>query len=208
MIEGAVSAFMPRYGKPERPAVGSAMRASAMRVIGLAGWSGAGKTTLLCKTIPLLAARGLRVSTVKQAHHGFEVDTPGKDSWLHRQAGAAEVMVFSPLRWALMGELRGAAAPSLPELLGRLAPVDIVIVEGFKGEAHPRIEVYRAANGKPPLHPDDPGIVAIASDVPWPEFGRPVVSLDDSGAVAELMELKALAPGLIAWRHVRHDIRS
>ena len=179
-----------------------------MRVIGLAGWSGAGKTTLLCKAIPLLAAGGLRVSTIKQAHHGFEVDTPGKDSWLHRQAGAAEVMVSSPLRWALMGELRGAPAPSLPELLARLAPVDIVIAEGFKGEGHPRIEVYRAANRKPPLHPDDSGIVAIASDVPWPAAGRPVVSLDDIGAVAELIELKALPPDRIAWRHLRYGIRS
>jgi molybdopterin-guanine dinucleotide biosynthesis adapter protein len=177
-----------------------------VRVIGLAGWSGAGKTTLLCKVIPVLATRGLRVSTVKQAHHGFDVDQPGKDSWLHRHAGAAEVLIASPLRWALMHELRGAPALSLLELLGRLAPADIVIVEGFKAEAHPRIEVFRAANGKPPLHPDDPGIVAVASDVPFPSAGQPVVSLDNIDAVAGLMEVNALVPDQIAWRHLRHAI--
>ncbi|HKM61561.1 MAG TPA: molybdopterin-guanine dinucleotide biosynthesis protein B [Acidisphaera sp.] len=177
-----------------------------MRVIGLAGWSGAGKTTLVCKVIPVLAGQGLRVSTIKQAHHGFDVDQKGKDSWLHRQAGAAEVLVASPLRWALMHELRGAPALSLPELLSRLAPADIVIVEGFKAEAHPRIEVFRAANGKPPLHPDDPGIVAVASDVPFPSAGRPVVSLDNIDEVAGLMKVNAVPPDRVPWRHLRHAI--
>jgi molybdopterin-guanine dinucleotide biosynthesis adapter protein len=175
-----------------------------MRVIGLAGWSGAGKTTLLCKVIPVLVARGLRVSTVKQAHHGFAIDRPGKDSWLHRQAGAAEVLVASPLRWALMHELRGAPEFTLPELLARLSPADIVIVEGFKSEAHPRIEVFRKANGKPPLHPDDLGIIAVASDVPWPEAARPVVALDDIDAVARLIEVNAMPPEAVGWRHIRH----
>src|SRR5690348_12632939 len=126
-----------------------------MKVIGFAGWSGAGKTTLLTRLIPHLIAKGLRVSTLKHAHHEFDVDVPGKDSWRHREAGAAEVLVSSGKRWALMHELRGADEPKLPELLARMSPVDLVIVEGFKRELHPKIEVYRAANGKPPLFPDD-----------------------------------------------------
>ena len=120
-----------------------------MRVIGLAGWSGAGKTTLLLKLIPELNRRGVSVSTLKHAHHAFEVDEPGKDSFEHRAAGAREVLVASERRWALMHELRGAPEPGLAELLRRLSPVDLVIVEGFKREAHPKIEVHRAANGKP-----------------------------------------------------------
>src|SRR5246127_5740270 len=119
-----------------------------MRVIGLAGWSGAGKTTLLRKLIPELSGRGLLVSTLKHAHHSFDVDQPGKDSWQHRQAGAREVMVASGRRWALMHELRGAAEPSLDELLARMTPVDLLLVEGFKHHDHPKIEVYRRALGK------------------------------------------------------------
>lgn len=159
----------------------------SMRAIGLAGWSGAGKTTLLARLIPELARRNLAVSTIKHAHHAFDVDTPGKDSYVHREAGAREVLVASDKRWALMHELRGAPPPSLAELLGHLAAVDLVLIEGFRHEAHPRIEVHRAANGKPPLHPDDPGIVAIASDVPFPQAGRPVVALDDVAAIADLV---------------------
>ena len=147
-----------------------------MRLIGLAGWSGSGKTTLLTRLIPVLTARGLRVSTVKHAHHEFDVDVPGKDSWRHREAGAAE-----------LEELRDEAEPPLAELLPRLAPVDLVIVEGWKREAHPRIEVFRRANGKPPLHPDDAGIVAVASDTAFPGAGVPVVPLDDVPAVAALV---------------------
>lgn len=157
-----------------------------MRVIGFAGWSGAGKTTLLAKLIPALVGRGVRVSTLKHAHHDFDVDRPGKDSWTHRQAGATEVLVASARRWALMHELRDAPEPGLVELLARLSPVDLVLVEGFKRSRHPRIEVYRAANGKPPFHPDDPGIVAVASDVPFPEARVPVVHLDDIAAVAAI----------------------
>ena len=136
-----------------------------MRVIGLAGWSGAGKTTLLRRLIPALTARGFQVSTLKHAHHKFDVDKPGKDSWEHRAAGAKEVLVASALRWALMHELREEAEPALPALLTRLSPVDLVLVVGFKRDSHPKIEIYRSANAKPPLHPDDPSIIAIASDV-------------------------------------------
>jgi molybdopterin-guanine dinucleotide biosynthesis protein B len=157
-----------------------------MRVIGIAGWSGAGKTTLLAKLIPCLVARGVRVSTVKHAHHCFDVDQPGKDSHTHRMAGANEVLVSSATRWALVHELRGAAEPSLAGLLAKLAPVDLVIVEGFKHGSHPKLEVHRAALGKPPLHPDDPHIVAVASDAPA-AASVPVVKLDDVDAIADLV---------------------
>ena len=167
-----------------------------MRVIGLAGWSGAGKTTLLRHLIPILTGRGLRVSTVKHAHHEFDIDRPGKDSWEHRQAGAEQVLVSSAARWALMHELRGAPEPGLPELLGHMRAVDLVVVEGFKRDAHPKIEVYRAANGKPPLHPDDRSIVAIAADVAFPESGLPVCHLDDAAGIADLVQSRAVAwPG-------------
>ena len=136
-----------------------------MKVIGLAGWSVAGKTTLLTRLIPHFNALGFSVSVIKHAHHQFDVDVPGKDSWRHREAGAAEVLVASSNRWALMHELRGAAEPRLPELLSKLSAVDLVVVEGFKREPHRKIEVHRAANDKPLLFPDDPGIFGIAADV-------------------------------------------
>lgn len=158
-----------------------------MRVIGLAGWSGAGKTILLTRLIPELARRGVSVSTVKHAHHAFDLDTPGKDSYEHRQAGASEVLISSERRWALMHELRGEPEARLPDLLRRLSPVELVIVEGFKREPHLKIEVHRVANGKPPLHPGDPTIVAIACDSAFPEAGRPVVDLDDIAAIAEIV---------------------
>jgi molybdopterin-guanine dinucleotide biosynthesis protein B len=171
---------------------------TVMRVIGIAGWSGAGKTTLLAKLIPRLTSRGLRVSTVKHAHHAFDVDQPGKDSHTHRMAGAAEVLVSSANRWALVHELRGSPEPTLPSLLAKLAPADLVIVEGFKHGAHPKLEVYRAAVGKPPLHPSDPHIVAVASDAPVPEARVPVVGLDDVDAVADVMLARAVPVGAIA----------
>jgi molybdopterin-guanine dinucleotide biosynthesis protein B len=155
-------------------------------VVGLAGWSGAGKTTLLSRLIPVLVARGLRVATIKHAHHAFDVDQEGKDSWIHRAAGADSVLVCSARRWALMHELRGAPEPGLPELLGRLPAADLVLVEGFKRGPHPRLEVFRAANGKPPLHPDDPGIAGLVSDRSFPESGLPAVSLDDVDGAAAL----------------------
>ena len=156
-----------------------------MRIIGLAGWSGAGKTTLLARLIPALIARGVSVSTLKHAHHAFDLDQPGKDSHTHRQAGASQVLIASANRWALMSELRGAPEPPLRELLGKLDPVDLVLVEGFKREAHPKIEIHRAANGKPWLHPQDPRILAMASDVPPPEGAPPHLHLDDIPAIAE-----------------------
>ena len=136
-----------------------------MKVLGLTGWSGSGKTTLMAALIPRFIARGLSVSTIKHAHHGFDLDQPGKDSWRHRQAGAREVLVASSVRWALMHEVTGEE-PGLPELLERLSPVDLVIVEGYKANPHPKIEVYRPALGKPPLWPDRPDIVAVACDDP------------------------------------------
>src|SRR6516225_614672 len=162
-----------------------------MKVIGLAGWSGAGKNTLLTRLIPHFIGEGLRVSVIKHAHHHFDVDVPGKDSWRHREAGAAEVLVSSERRWALMHELRGAPEPRLPELLARLAPVDLVVVEGFKREPHRKIEVFRAANDKPLLFPDDPGIVGIATDIAF-ETRLPTVHLDDIPAVAVLMLRSAM----------------
>jgi molybdopterin-guanine dinucleotide biosynthesis protein B len=161
-----------------------------MNVIGIAGWSGAGKTTLLTRVIPRLIARGVRVSTVKHAHHAFDIDQPGKDSHTHRMAGATEVLVSSANRFALMHELRGRPEWTLDALLERLAPVDLVLVEGFKTQAHPKLEVFRAALGKPPLHPNDENIVAIASDAPL-NAGIPIVSLDDIEAVADILVEKA-----------------
>lgn len=162
-----------------------------MKVIGLAGWSGAGKTTLLSRVIPHLLGQGLLVSVIKHAHHSFDVDTPGKDSWVHRQSGAMEVLVSSGKRWALMHELRGASEPRLPELLAKLSQVDLVVVEGFKSEPHRKIEVHRAANGKPLLFPDDPGIAGIAADAAV-ETTLPVVHLDDIPAIAAMMQRSAI----------------
>jgi molybdopterin-guanine dinucleotide biosynthesis protein B len=158
-----------------------------MRVIGLAGWSGAGKTTLLVKAIPRLVARGLRVSTLKHAHHSFDVDQPGKDSFEHRAAGATEVLIGAASRWALVHELRGENEPDLRTLLRHLSPVDLVVIEGYKRAPHPKIEVYRAAVGKPLLHPDDPNIMAVAADGPLPQARVPVVPLDDIDAIVDMM---------------------
>jgi molybdopterin-guanine dinucleotide biosynthesis adapter protein len=155
-----------------------------MQIFGLAGWSGSGKTTLMTALIPEFVSRGITVSTIKHAHHSFDIDKPGKDSWHHRQAGAREVMVASGQRWALMHELREAPEPSLDDLLERMSPVDLVLVEGFKRHGHPKIEVYRHALGKPLLHPDDPFVVAIASDEQRAEFSRPWLPLSDAAAVA------------------------
>ena len=161
-----------------------------MNVIGIAGWSGAGKTTLLTRVIPRLVARGYRVSTIKHAHHAFDVDQPGKDSHTHRAAGATEVLVSSATRFALMHELRGRREWTLDALLEKLSPVDLVLIEGFKTQAHPKLEVFRRVVGKPPLHPEDENIVAIASDGPL-NASVPVVSLNDVEAVADILVEKA-----------------
>jgi molybdopterin-guanine dinucleotide biosynthesis protein B len=170
-----------------------------MRIIGLAGWSGAGKTTLLRRLIPTLIARGLKVSTLKHAHHTFDIDQPGKDSWEHRQAGAEEVLVASAARWALIHELRDEAEPGLPELLARMRPVDLVLIEGFKRDSHPKIEVYRSANAKPPLHPGDPSIIAVAADVTLQGLTIPQHHLDDIEAIANTVQSYAKPIEEIRW---------
>ena len=169
-----------------------------MRIIGLAGWSGSGKTTLLAKVIPRIVARGLKVSTVKHAHHSFDMDRPGKDSHSHRMAGATEVLVGSANRWAVVHELRGEAEPTLPALLRKASPVDLVLVEGYKGESHPKLEVYRAANGKPLLHPGDPAIVAVASDTPLSGVRIPVLDLNDIEGITDILLRHAVALECIA----------
>jgi molybdopterin-guanine dinucleotide biosynthesis adapter protein len=163
-----------------------------MKVIGVAGWSGAGKTTLISRVIPYLRGQGLRISVIKHAHHDFDIDVPGKDSWVHRQSGAEEVLVSSANRWALMHELRGAAEPPLAELLRKMSPVDLVVIEGFKSDRHRKIEVYRKANGKPPLFSNDPAIAGIATDAAI-ETTLPVAHLDDIPAVAAMMRKCAIA---------------
>lgn len=158
-----------------------------MRVIGLAGWSGAGKTTLVVRLVPELVRRGFTVSTMKHAHHGFDVDQPGKDSFRHREAGASEVLVASERRWALMHENRDAPEPSAAQLLRHMTPVDLVIVEGFKREAHDKLEIHRQENSKPLLYPDDPHIVAVLSDKSLPGCPLPVIDIDDIAAIAEFV---------------------
>jgi molybdopterin-guanine dinucleotide biosynthesis protein B len=158
-----------------------------MRIIGLAGWSGSGKTTLITKLLPRLIARGVRVSTIKHAHHGFDLDQPGKDSFMHRVAGATEVAISSSRRFAILHELRDEPEWDLPDLLQKLAPVDLVLVEGFKRDAFPKLEVHRAANAKPLIQPDDPHIIAIASDVPLPQAKVPVIGLDDVERIADVL---------------------
>jgi molybdopterin-guanine dinucleotide biosynthesis protein B len=170
----------------------TAATAEAMnaRVIGLAGWSGSGKTTLLTRLIPVLTAQGLKVSTIKRAHHAFEVDLPGKDSYEHRRVGAGEVIVSSASRWVQMHELGAEPELTLAQLLRRVSPCDLIVVEGFKRERHPKLEVFRAVVGKPPLHPEDDRIVAIASDRPF-DAQVPVVDLDDIAVLARLVYEKA-----------------
>jgi len=154
-----------------------------MQVFGFAGWSGSGKTTLIERLIPRFVARGLKVSLIKHAHHNFDVDQPGKDSHRHRQAGCAEVMVASGRRWALMHELRGEPEPSLADQIAKMTPVDLLLIEGFKWDPMPKLEIFRKENAKPPLHPDDDHIVAIATDVPF-ETALPQFDLNDHDAIA------------------------
>lgn len=166
-----------------------------MKVFGLAGWSGSGKTTLLVRLIPELTKRGIRVSTIKHAHHRFDVDRPGKDSYRHREAGATEVLVASGRRWALMHELRSEPEPDLDALLTKLSPVDLVIVEGFKAHAHDKLEIWRAETGERFIHPEDPRVVAIATDAPVPEVPLPRFDLQDVPAIADfIVEHTGLAP--------------
>ncbi len=157
-----------------------------MKVIGIAGYSGSGKTTLIEKVIPVLVRHGLRVSLIKHAHHEFDVDQPGKDSYRHRHAGCSEVLVSSSKRWALMHELRGAAEPALQDQLKHFSPCDLVIVEGYKNEPMPKIEVHRRTGHTPLLHPEDPDVVAIATDEPL-DTPLPQVDLDDPEDVARFI---------------------
>ncbi len=154
-----------------------------MRIFGLAGWSGSGKTTLMTALIPEFGSRGVSVSTIKHAHHTFDIDRPGKDSWHHRAAGARQVMIASANRWALMHELRGAPEPSLDELIRQMSPVDLLLVEGWKHHPHPKIEVYRPSLGKPLLYPDDPFVAALASNEPLADLPLPWLPLGDPAAI-------------------------
>ncbi len=159
-----------------------------MQIFGIVGWKNSGKTTLVAALVREFGARGLRVSTIKHAHHAFDLDQPGKDSFLHRDAGAQEVLISSHGRWALLHELRGAAEPLLTELLKHMSPVDLVLVEGFKGEAHPKLEVRRNGIEGSLLADADPHIVAIATDGEITEEGRPVFALDDVAGIADFIQ--------------------
>jgi len=157
-----------------------------MKVFGFAGWSGSGKTTVIEQLIPRFTRAGLTVSLIKHAHHSFDIDQPGKDSYRHREAGSKEVLVSSEKRWVIMHELHGDAEPGLDALIERMSPCDLLLVEGYKRYPMPKLEIYRGANGKPLLHPEDPNIVAIAADVPL-ETGLPWFRLDDYDRIAEFI---------------------
>lgn len=157
-----------------------------MKIIGIAGYSGSGKTTLIEKVIPVLVRDGLRVSLIKHAHHEFDVDQPGKDSYRHRHAGASEVLISSSKRWVMMHELRGAPEPSLEEQLKRFSPCDLVIVEGYKAQPIPKVEVHRAAGHTPLLYPEDPHVVAVATDEPL-DTQLPQLDVNDAEAVARFI---------------------
>lgn len=157
-----------------------------MKVFGFAGYSGSGKTTLIEKLIPRFAARGLRVSLIKHTHHNFDVDQPGKDSWRHRQAGASEVLLTCDSRWVLMHELRGAAEPTLEEQLAVLSPCDLVLVEGFKQTPISKLEIHRPAHGRPPIWPENPSVVAVATNEKI-DCPLPTLDLDDPAAIADFI---------------------
>jgi molybdopterin-guanine dinucleotide biosynthesis protein B len=166
---------------------------SEARVLGIAGWSGSGKTTLIAKLIPLLTRRGLRVAALKHAHHSFEVDHAGKDSYKFRAAGAAEVLVSSSRRWVQMHELgTDETEANLAGLLRLVSPCDLILVEGFKRERHPKLEVFRGSLGVTPLHAGDPQVVAVASDQSLPKARMPVVDLNDVAAIADLVIERAV----------------
>jgi molybdopterin-guanine dinucleotide biosynthesis protein B len=160
---------------------------SRMIVFGLAGWSGSGKTTLMEKLLGTITARGITVSTVKHTHGEFDIDRPGKDSYRHREAGASEVMMISGRRWALLHELRDAAEPSLEDLMAHMSPVDLVLIEGYKAYPHAKLEVYRRANGKPPLWPNDPTIIGVATDEPLSNLPLPQFDLNTPSVISEFI---------------------
>ena len=158
-----------------------------MKIFGLAGWSGSGKTTLIVNLIPELVGRGLSVSTMKHAHHDFDIDQPGKDSYEHRQAGASEVIISASKRWALMHEVRNEGEPCVDDLIARLTPVDLLLVEGFKWHAHAKMEIYRPTLGKPLLQNDDPHIIAVASDQNIEDLSVPVFDLNNVIGIADFI---------------------
>lgn len=157
-----------------------------MKIYGIVGYKNAGKTGLMERLVTEITGRGISVSTLKHAHHTFDVDHPGKDSYRHRQAGAQQVLLASGTRWALMSELRGAAEPPLADLLRLLSPVDLVLVEGYKRDAHPKVEAFRAVTGNPLIAPDDPTVRAVASDTAL-TLDRPVFDLNDTAAIADFI---------------------
>ncbi len=157
-----------------------------MRLYGIVGWKNAGKTGLMERLVTEITGRGFTVSTVKHAHHSFDVDHPGKDSHRHRIAGATEVLLASRNRFALMHELRDEDEPSLATLLTKLAPTDLVLVEGYKRDTHPKVEAHRSVTGNPLIAPDDPTVRAVASDTPL-DLDRPVFDLDDTAAIADFI---------------------
>ncbi len=158
-----------------------------MKVMGIVGWSGSGKTSLVVEVLPILKEAGLKVSTMKHAHHRFDVDKPGKDSFRHREAGASEVLVVTSSRWVLMHESREELEPSIESLIERMTPVDLLLIEGFKTHNHPKLEIHRASEGNPLLCQDDPEIVAVASDSPLPNLRIPRLDLNNPGAIAEFI---------------------
>jgi molybdopterin-guanine dinucleotide biosynthesis adapter protein len=165
------------------------------RVLGIVGWSGSGKTVLITRLIPHLVERGLKITTVKHAHHAFDVDQPGKDSYEHRKSGAAEVLVSSARRWVQMHEVGNGAEATLGELLGRASPCDLILVEGFKSERHPKLEVYRPALGREPLYPHDPHIAAVATDAP---LQTPAPTDRPLPAVFDLNNIAAIAAAVLS----------
>jgi len=165
-----------------------------VKIFGIVGWKNNGKTGLMERLVAEITGRGISVSTVKHAHHSFDVDHQGKDSFRHREAGANEVLLSSRKRWALMHEVR-AQEPSLAELLAHLAPVDLVLIEGYKRDEHAKIEAHRNVAGQPLIAKDDPTIVAVASDVSLDEIGQPVLELDDTVAIADfILDFTGLTP--------------
>ena len=158
-----------------------------MKVMGIVGWSGSGKTSLVVEVLPILKRHGLKVSTMKHAHHRFDVDKPGKDSFRHREAGASEILVVTSSRWVLMHESREEPEPSIESLIERMTPVDLLLVEGFKTHHHPKLEIHRESEGKPLLYQDDPEIVAVASDIPLTGMKIPCLDLNDPSEVADFI---------------------
>ena len=168
-----------------------------MKTFGLMGWSGSGKTTLLVELIPELTGRGLRLSTMKHSHHGFDVDKPGKDSHRHRAAGATEVLISSAKRWVLMHELRDETEPPMADLIAHMSPVDLLLIEGFKSYPHPKMAVHRPATGRPLIGGGDPTVVAVASDMPLEGLAVPVLDLNDVPGIADFIVVYCgLGPGV------------